>query len=155
MDIREATIQDIPSIIELLEQVLTVHSDIRPDIFVPGTTKYTPSQLEEILKDNKRPIYVADDENTILGYIFCIIKEQEKSDNLVQFKSIYIDDLCVDSRCREKGIGRALFEFVKSKAKDLGCYEITLNVWEGNVVAQNFYKSLGLKPQKTFMEFIL
>ena len=41
MNIRRAHEKDIPRLIELLEQVLQIHADIRPDIFIPGTTKYT------------------------------------------------------------------------------------------------------------------
>ena len=36
--IRKAEERDIPRIIELLGQVLQIHADIRPDIFIPGTT---------------------------------------------------------------------------------------------------------------------
>ena len=41
MTIRKAEEKDILRIIELLGQVLQIHADIRPDIFIPGTTKYT------------------------------------------------------------------------------------------------------------------
>ena len=45
MTIRKAEEKDIPRMIELLGQVLQIHADIRPDIFIPGTTKYTVSEL--------------------------------------------------------------------------------------------------------------
>jgi ribosomal protein S18 acetylase RimI-like enzyme len=32
---------------------------------------------------------------------------------------------------------------------------MTLNVWEGNAPAQNFYKNMGMRVQKTGMETIL
>ena len=51
MNIRRANEKDIPRLIELLEQVLQIHADIRPDIFIPGTTKYTEDELKEMLKD--------------------------------------------------------------------------------------------------------
>ena len=41
MKIRKAEKKDIPRILVLLEQVLQIHAEIRPDIFIPGTTKYT------------------------------------------------------------------------------------------------------------------
>lgn len=41
MNIRRANEKDIPRLIELLGQVLQIHADIRPDIFIAGTTKYT------------------------------------------------------------------------------------------------------------------
>ena len=53
MIIRKAKEKDIPRILELLEQVLQIHADIRPDIFIPGTTKYTIDELREILKNKE------------------------------------------------------------------------------------------------------
>ena len=41
MKIRKAEEKDIPRIMELLGQVLQIHAEIRPDVFIPGTTKYT------------------------------------------------------------------------------------------------------------------
>lgn len=50
MRIRKAEEKDIPRIMELLGQVLEIHADIRPDIFIPGITKYTVTELAELLK---------------------------------------------------------------------------------------------------------
>ena len=41
MNIRKAEEKDIPRLLALLGQVLQIHAEIRPDIFIPGTTKYT------------------------------------------------------------------------------------------------------------------
>ena len=38
--IRQASVADIPRIIDLLHQVDMVHHRLRPDIFKPDTTKY-------------------------------------------------------------------------------------------------------------------
>ena len=65
MTIRRANEKDIPRLIILLEQVLNIHADIRPDIFIPGTTKYTHAELSEMIKDDSKPIYVAADENDV------------------------------------------------------------------------------------------
>ena len=54
MRIRKAEEKDIPRIMELLGQVLEIHADIRPDIFIPGTTKYTVTELAELLKTKER-----------------------------------------------------------------------------------------------------
>ena len=62
MLIRKAEEKDIPRILELLGQVLQIHADIRPDIFIPGTTKYTTDELTELLKNEEKPVYVAADE---------------------------------------------------------------------------------------------
>ena len=156
MNIRRANEKDIPRLIELLGQVLQIHADIRPDIFIAGTTKYTNEELSEMIKDDTNPIYVAADENDVcMGYAFCRLREQPFSNNMVPFTSLFIDDLCVDALTRGQHIGEALFEYVKSEAKRLGCYEVTLNVWTGNTSAEKFYEKMGLKTKERQMEYIL
>ena len=156
MTIRKAEEKDIPRITELLEQVLQIHADIRPDIFIPGTTKYTVDELTELLKNEEKPIYVAVNEADIfVGYAFCQLQEQPFSNNMVPFKSLFIDDLCVDQQARGQHIGESLFEYVKSEAKFMGCYEVTLNVWTGNTSAERFYEKMGMKTKERQMEYIL
>ena len=156
MKIRRANEKDSLRIMELLGQVLQIHADIRPDIFIPNTTKYTQEELSEIIKDETKPVYVAVDENDVcVGYAFCQLKEQPFSNNMVPFKSLFIDDLCVDKEIRGKHIGECLFEHVKSEAKRMGCYEVTLNVWAGNTSAERFYEKMGMKTKERQMEYIL
>ena len=156
MIIRKAQEKDIPRIMDLLSQVLEIHASIRPDIFIPGTTKYTREELNAILQNEKTPVYVAvNDEDETVGYAFCVLKQQPFSNNMIQFDSLFVDDLCVDGKCRGQHIGEALFRFVKEEARRLGCYEVTLNVWEGNDSAKGFYEKMGLKVKSSTMEFIL
>jgi len=156
MKIRDAQPKDSEKIINLLQQVLELHAKIRPDIFIPGTTKYTPEELKGLLNDQEKPIYVAvDDEDSVIGYAFCQIQQQPFSNNMIPFKSMFIDDLCVDSTCRGQHIGEQLFEYVKEQARKIGCYEVTLNVWAGNTGAERFYEKMGMKTKERMMEFIL
>ncbi|MDO5797713.1 MAG: GNAT family N-acetyltransferase [Eubacteriales bacterium] len=156
MIIRKAEEKDIPRIMELLEQVLQIHADIRPDIFIPGTTKYTVAELTELLKNEEKPIYVAVNEADVcVGYAFCQLQEQPFSNNMVPFKSLFIDDLCVDQQVRGQHIGERLFEFIKKEARKMNCYEVTLNVWTGNTAAEKFYEKIGMKTKERQMEYIL
>ena len=154
MNIRRANIKDMERIKDLLNQVLTVHHNGRPDLFKANCRKYTDSELEELIKDDARPIFVAED-NEVMGYAFCVIKETKNNNILTDIKTLYIDDLCVYENIRGKHVGTALFEYVKDYAKEIGCYNVTLNVWACNESAQKFYEKQGLKPQKTTLETIL
>lgn len=156
MTIRKAQEKDISRIIELLGQILQIHAEIRPDIFIPDTTKYTEQELAALLKDEKKPIYVAvNEEDVCMGYAFCQMKEQPFSNNMVQFQSLFIDDLCVDRFARGQHIGESLFDYVKQEAKRMGCYEVTLNVWAGNTSAEKFYEKMGMKTKERQLEYIL
>lgn len=156
MIIKRATENNLKGINKLLEQVLMVHHNGRPDLFKAGAKKYTDTELCEILRDDKRPIFVAlDAEENVLGYAFCIFKQEIGNNILTDIKTLYIDDLCVDEELRGQHIGTALYDFVKDFAKSEGCYNITLNVWACNEDAHKFYEKCGLVPQKYGMEEIL
>ena len=150
--IRKASHNDIERIIELLHQVNMVHHKIRPDLFKPNTTKYNEQELEAMLADDSKPIFVYDDE-MVLGYAFCQVSEVKNDQLLEDIKTLYIDDICVDENARGKHVGKALYEFTRDYALSIGCHNITLNVWEGNAAALQFYKKMGMKVQKTTMEF--
>ena len=152
--IRKAETKDIKGIIDLLYQVDAVHHGIRPDLFKGNTPKYDEQALEAILSDGSKPIFVFD-EGKILGHAFCQITEIKNHRLLQDTKTLYIDDICVDEATRGKHIGKALYEYVRDYAKSIGCYNITLNVWEGNDSAYSFYKNMGMQVQKTGMETIL
>ena len=113
----------------LLYQVERVHQQGRPDLFKEGAKKYTDNELKAMLKDKTKPIFAAVDENDVMkGYAFCVFQEH-KGDNVLTD--------------------------VKKFAKEQGCYNVTLNVWECNPSARKFYEKAGLKPYKTGMEVIL
>ena len=153
--IRKARKDDIGRIIDLLHQVNMVHHEIRPDLFRPHTTKYDRQELENLLNVEEKPVFVFDSGNGVSGYAFCQITEIKDDILLQDIKTLYIDDICVDGNARGRHVGKALFEYVREYAKSIGCHNITLNVWEGNIPASRFYQNMGMKVQKTTMETIL
>ena len=151
--IRRAEIKDIPGIIELLHQVNMVHHVLRPDLFKPYTTKYNEQELEALISDDSKPIFVFED-GAVLGHAFCKITEVKNDKLLQDIKTLYIDDICVDENARGQHVGKALYEYVCNYAQSIGCNNITLNVWDGNDAALSFYRNMGMKVQKTTMEIV-
>lgn len=156
MKIRMAEDKDIARINDLLEQVCLVHHKGRPDLFKFGAKKYNEDELKDILHNDKTSVLAAvDDDDRLMGYAFCIFQQHVNNNILTDIKTLYIDDLCVDEKLRGQHIGSGLYNAALDFAKKHGCYNVTLNVWSCNESALNFYKSLGLKPQKIGMEKIL
>jgi ribosomal protein S18 acetylase RimI-like enzyme len=159
MIIRRATREDLPRLIDLLNQVLMVHYEGRPDLFRPHTRKYTDEQLCQILADETRPVFVAYDASHpsvgVVGYVFCIAEDFSHSNNMQPIQTLYIDDLCVDEHYRGDHIGTALYKYVLGWARSHSFYNVTLNVWCCNLKAMDFYRSLGLTPYKVGMEQVL
>ena len=147
VNIRRAEEKDIPQIEELLYQVHKVHSDKRPDLFIPGSKKYTTNELKEILADDEKPVYVADNDGVILGYAFCVYQRHcTKSSN---YTSLYIDDLCVSENSRGLKIGTRLYEYVLDVAKENGCEILSLResfLALGDMKA--YYSKDGMHPNE-------
>ncbi len=156
-EIRPARETDIPGLLRLLTQVNLVHHFGRPDLFRGPATKYSQQELETMLRTpGDTAIFVAEDpQGEVAGHAFCILKETAGDSILKDMKTLYIDDICVDESCRGKGVGRALYQYVRSYARSLGCYNLTLNVWACNPAALRFYESCGMQTQKIGMETIL
>lgn len=152
--IRKAEKRDIPGLIALLYQADAVHHAIRPDLFKNNTPKYDERELEAIIGREDTPVFVYDD-GRIAGHAFCQITQVKDHRLLQDRKTLYIDDICVDENMRGQHIGRALYEYVRDYARSLRCDSITLNVWEGNDGAYEFYRRMGMKVQKTGMEAVL
>ena len=152
--IRLALKEDIPSINRLLIQVNNVHAYIYISIFKKDKKKYSDIDLEDIIinKSKTNPILVYQEANQVLGYAFLIINEIKENNNLQYRKELYIDDLCVDSSYRNKGIASLLIDEVIKYAKQNKCTEITLNVYLDNKVALDFYNKKGFKPLKSIFE---
>ena len=156
MLIRRAEEKDTDGIMKLLVQVNNVHNDGRPDLFIRDKTKYTEEELQEIIHNDNTPIFVAvDEEDKVSGYCFGVFQSHVKDNNFPDIVTFYIDDLCVDEACRGRHIGKALYDYVIRFARESGCYNVTLNVWEKNESAKRFYESCGLQTQKIGLEAIL
>ena len=153
--IRRAKFKDIPQLDKLLFEVHKIHSDIRPDLFTVGEKKYTDEELERIIVDEQKPIFVAEHNGKVKGYAFCIFKQDLESKSVTNIKTLYIDDLCVDEDTRGMHIVSMLFFLFIVFALFCGCYFVMLFVWAVNDGAMKFYERIGFKVQKIGMETIL
>ena len=154
--VRRATENDIPAILQLLLQVDMVHHMGRPDLFRGPATKYNAEELRNILKKEDTPVFVCVNESgTVLGHAFCIHKQVIGDSVLTDVRTLYIDDICVNEADRGQHVGKALYDAVMEYARHEGFYNVTLNVWACNPGAVKFYESLGMVPQKIGMETIL
>jgi len=66
---------------------------------------------------------------------------------------INIHDIVVLDKYRGLKIGRKLMEAIDTKARELGCGKITLEVRDDNKRAQKLYKNMGFEEGKPVMHF--
>ena len=61
----------------------------------------------------------------------------------------------MDEKSRHQGVATALYRHVVAFAREMGCHNVTLNVWECNPGARAFYEAMGMGVQKTCLEQVL
>ncbi|WP_155971032.1 GNAT family N-acetyltransferase [Streptococcus ruminantium] len=151
MTIRIANQSDIPSLVGLLQDILHIHHQARPDIFKSSGQKFSEADLIDLLEQPNKPVFVYELDGQVVGHLFCELSSV-KNGTLEPIKTLFIDDLCVANSVRGQRIGEQLYDFAFSYAKEQGCYNVTLDVWADNTRAVRFYERLGMKPQKLRME---
>ena len=150
MEIRFAKGQDVPGIIKLLKQVGSVYHAGRPDLFRGNAQKYGPSQVLEMLGKSDDPIFVAVEEETVLGYGFCTLETYHQNSVMKDRITLHVSDLWAPDP-----VGVALYEKILEYAKYRGCYDVTMDVWCCNEETVKFCEALGMKPQKIAMAAVL
>lgn len=156
MIIRKARMEDRLGIERLLKEVNNLHQKLRPDIFIEKAIKYNEEQFNALISNGATPIFVAvDEDGNVLGHLFCQVRDYADVAVYKDFKTLFIDDLCVAESAHRQGIGKSLFDFALKYARQNGCYDVTLNVWSGNDSALAFYGKMGMFPKETQMEYIL
>lgn len=155
MNIRKAQLKDAQRISQLLVIIGRLHHNGRPDIY-PDGAKYGVKEVEDIILDAEKTVFVAADENDrVAGYIICFPIKRNQNVTSEEQKTLYVDDLCVDEEYQSHGIGKALLLRAKQYAEETDCKNVELNVWSFNEKAIKFYVSCGMTEQKRRMEFIL
>ena len=123
-------------------QVHELHVGWRPDIFLSSKIVITQERFCELIENTQ--IFVAKENDEIVGYITFDIKERENP--IMRFrKQLSIDAMCVDETCRHKGIGTKLLEFVKEYALKNDCTDLYLTVNEENIPGIKTYEKFGFR----------
>lgn len=151
MNIRNAQIDDVNRVSELMLQVAKIHSSARRDIFKEKNIEEIKNEVNNRM-NNKENILIAEENNSIFGVIIYKIKEVREHINLKDRTVLWIDELVVDENIRGKGIGKSLFLEVNKIAKENNCNDVELNCWNFNRQAIKFYEKCGMNTQRLIME---
>ena len=81
-------------------------------------------------------IYLCEEENKIVGYVYVIINAEDA----------VIDALYVDECYRNKKVATTLVTDIIKVINEKNIHKILINVMSDNIVAKNFYLSLGFNP---------
>lgn len=143
--IKELNVNDFTVVESIIAKLHKLHVENRPDFYIENERPINKKEYKAMLnsKDKINIAYLVDDK--IAGICLATIKDKIE-------KSIYIDDIFVLEEFRHQGIATRLYKQIESIAKEIEAKRVDLTVWQFNKNAMNFYKSLGMKTQRTVLE---
>jgi len=153
MNIRLAEINDIENIMNLQLQTYEIHSKARPDWFKKNPINH--DYIKNMIEAKDSDIFIAEENDKIIGYCIIYIRKYKDHEIFEDMENIEIDEMCISENFRKKGIGKKLFEKVKSFGKEINAKSIELMVWDFNKDATYFYEKLGMRTRIKRMEYKL
>ena len=125
LKIRPATVKDVSSIVKIRKETVTEEDII--EFAVPEDNMY--SSIEKLREmwafenklNNDFEVFVAEDQDRVIGFIVFTVKSDDNIDNIV-----------VAKKEQGKGVGRALVECVESLAKSRGFHVIKTDTTENS-----------------------
>ena len=135
MIIRKATKNDMPSVLELIQELATFEKE--PDAVVVT--------VDDLVRDgfSENPLFqcfVAEVENEIIGMALFYYRF-----STWKGKTIHLEDLIVKENKRGTGAGFALYKEIIKQGKAENVRRIEWNVLDWNTPAIDFYEKSGAK----------
>ena len=135
MIIRKATKNDMPSVLELIQELATFEKE--PDAVVVT--------VDDLVRDgfSENPLFqcfVAEVDNEIIGMALYYYRY-----STWKGKTIHLEDLIVKESKRGTGAGFALYKEIIKQGKAKNVRRIEWNVLDWNTPAINFYEKSGAK----------
>ena len=135
MIIRKATKNDMPSVLELIQELATFEKE--PDAVVVT--------VDDLIRDGflENPLFqcfVAEEENNIIGMALYYYRY-----STWKGKTIHLEDLIVKENKRGTGAGFALYKEIIKQGKAENVRRIEWNVLDWNTPAIDFYEKSGAK----------
>ncbi len=103
----------------------------------------TRAQVEEIVFSPATDVYVAYDDETIVGVATLAVFR------IPTALRAWIEDVVVDSAAGRKGAGSALTHAMVDRARELGCVTVDLTSRPDRIAANAMYQKLGFERRDT------
>lgn len=152
--IHKPTIDDYAAVRALVAQVHALHHAARSDVYA-ADAHFSREYYAALLADENGFPIAAYDGDKLVGFASAFMKPANPNPAMLPHRIAYIDDICVHSRCRGRGIGRLLYNETVRLAKERGADTLMLTVWAFNENALRFYKHLGMTERNINMEMRL
>ena len=141
--IRPARPIDIPSLVEINDQVHQLHRAAVPGRYLDPSRDQVDAWFRDRLGDPDLAIWVADRDGVAVGYVSVRRSVGVAHVFAPARVTAYVDQLGVRADARRGGHGRALMAAAETQAGSWGAAAVTFDVQAFNGDARRFYEALG------------
>lgn len=139
--IRESTYDDIPSLLELLDELG------RPKPQTDNELEKFTALLKNYMQEDDKKILVAQIDNSkIIGMISMVFLSRLNQNT----SEMYVPELIVSQNYHSQGIGKKLLNFSIKLGKEKKCHRIRLESGNQRIESHKFYKHLGFEDSSIF-----
>lgn len=155
ISIRFAKGTDFEQVGKIFSEENRFHAELVPEIIQVADPIMSPEWFDEVLKNPEKIIFVAENENRLLGLALVMLQSSIDDPIFKLREYVHIGDIAVLKEFQGLGIGRLLMEKICQWTDDQGIKEIELQVWERNDKAIDFYEKLGYHNWRRTMRLTL
>ncbi len=150
---RKTDFNALVKIMEDFQDYIVSIDDLKRSRRLPNHGRIYCLDLLNKVKKNKGFLFLAEDNNKIIGMIAGIIQKQDKLDLLqcIPTKTGRVLELFVSAGNRSRGIGALLMEKAENYFKKNKCDVIKVDVFSPNTMAYKFYRRLGYSDRMVDM----
>ena len=141
--------EDRSSINALAVQVHNLHVAWRPDIYEQTEELWPQQRFDAAVAD--RQLFCAKIDDQVVGYVLLKVRNYDIVGH-VKRCVLVVDEICVDERLRNRGIGTEMMLGVRAIAKAFGCSDLQLGVYPQNNEAIAFYQKCGFRIRSIDMQ---
>jgi diamine N-acetyltransferase len=144
MNIRQANSSDSFLLSSLCMDVQRLHAKNQPDFFkMPYSEDFASTFFDEMLNDPTTRIFIAEEDGSAIGYIFCKLFERPETVFTYPNRFLQIEHISVRPDAQQQGAGTALIKRVDILAREIGVTKIQLSSWDFNRPAHTFFERHG------------
>lgn len=150
-EIRDATAQDLPYIVDMNDEIQRQHASWYPESFrYPTDPNEVSDFFEELLNDEHQSVLVATSGDEIVAYLWYEVQCRQPNPFSLSISRLFVHHIFVCPRYRRMGVAQLLFDHVRATAES-GCHsEVALDTWASNADAQAFLASQGFDVFRLF-----
>lgn len=143
--VRPGKESDLPEMLRLWREMMDFHARLEPrfrPLPAPAGEQAWAAYLEQgIWPSEDWCVLVAEKDGRLIGQIMGAMREAVPVFEPERYG--YVTDIVVDPSARRSGVGRALFEALKSWFHDRGASHLQLAVAHHNPASQAFWRAMG------------